>query len=81
MRYSKRRLRLYVNGKVGYTYYITITVSGADLYDIEMWSVHGECKALLGQRTDLFFDDLQTAVEHLYDTAMNETNDGCISLR
>ena len=81
VQHTERRLRLYVNGKPGYTYYITITVSAADLYDVEMWSVRGNSKQCLGQQCDLYFDDLQTAVERLYDEAMNATNDGCIPLR
>lgn len=75
-----RRLRLYVNGKPGHTWYITITVSAADLYDIELWSVHGTTKKLLGEASDLYFDELQRAVEKLYDTAINEHNGGCIPL-
>jgi hypothetical protein len=30
--HTERRLRLYVNGKRGHTWYITITVSASDLY-------------------------------------------------
>lgn len=79
--HTERRLRLYVNGKPRHTYYITITVSGADLYDIEMWGRRGDKKQLLGEQADLFFDDLQGAVENLYDRVMNETNGGYIPVR
>lgn len=75
---SARRLRLYVNGKRGHTWYITITVSAADLYDIELWSVRGDRRELLGETSDLYFDDLQAAVEALYDNAINEHNGGVI---
>jgi hypothetical protein len=78
--YSGRRLRLYVNGKPGWTYHISITVSGADLYDIEMWGKRGNTRKLLGRVADLYFDELQAAVEKLYDTVMDETNDGFIPL-
>jgi hypothetical protein len=79
--HTGRRLRLYVNGKRGHTYYITITVSGVDLYDIELWRQRGVKKQLLGQQTDLDYLDLQGAVENLYDRVMNETCSGFIPLR
>jgi hypothetical protein len=34
-------LRLYVNGKPGWRYAISITVSANELYDIELWELHG----------------------------------------
>ena len=77
---NRQRIRLYVNGKRGYTWYINITVSVADLYDIELWSTRGSCKALLGEKSDLYFDDLQQAVEDLYDQAIRDHADGVISL-
>ncbi len=78
---SETRLRLYVNGKPGHTWYVSITVSGADLYDIELWSVRGTTRMLLGETSDLYFDDLQRAAERLYDTAIQEHNGGRIPLR
>lgn len=70
-------LRLHVNGKP-HRWHITITVSGADLYDIELWSVRGDSWELLGETADLYFDDLREAVEALYDKAINEHNQGAI---
>jgi hypothetical protein len=78
--HTERRLRLYVSGKRGHTYYVTITVSVLDLYDIELWGQRGDKKQLLGQQADLDFFDLQGAVETLYDRVMNETNGGYIPL-
>ena len=75
---SELRLRLYVNGKPGRIWRMTITVSGADLYDVELWSIHGDKAQLLGESSDLFFDQLQDACERLYDTAINEHNGGMI---
>jgi hypothetical protein len=77
---SERRMRLFVNGKPGYTWYVSITVSAADLYDIELWSVRGDRHELLGEAGDLYFDDLQAAVEALYDKAIKEHNHGAIYL-
>ncbi|MFF5004764.1 hypothetical protein ACFY3G_18270 [Streptomyces phaeochromogenes] len=77
---SELRLRLYVNGKPGHIWRMTITVSGADLYDVELWSVRGGHAQLLGESGDLYFDQLQAAVEELYDTAISEHNGGVIQL-
>ena len=78
---SETELRLYVNGKPGWQYVISVTVNGSDLYDIELWGMRGKVKRSLGKHGDLYFDDLQAAVEQLYDQVMRETNDGFIPLR
>jgi hypothetical protein len=78
--YSRTELRLYVNGKPGRTYVMSITVNSADLYDIALWDVRGSRKRSLGKRANVFFDELQRAVEDLYDKVMGETNDGVIPL-
>jgi hypothetical protein len=38
-------------------------------------------KNSLGKQEDIFFDELQSAVEQLYDVVMRDTNDGVIPLR
>ncbi len=78
--HSDTELRLYVNGRPGWCYVVSITVSGADLYDIELWGLRGKRKRSLGKQADLYFDELQQGVEQLYDKVMNETNDGFIPL-
>lgn len=77
---SETKLRLYVNGRPAWSYYISITVNFDDLYDIEVWGTRGNTKKLLGETSDLYFDDLQGAVERLYNRVMRETNDGWIPL-
>lgn len=78
--HSDTELRLYVNGKPGHLYIISLTVNGTDRYDIELWDVRGARKQSLGKQADVYFDELQQAVEELYDNVMNETNDGFIPL-
>ena len=78
--HSDTELRLYVNGKPGWCYIVSVTVSGADLYDVELWGLRDHCKRSLGKQSDLYFDELQQAVEQLYDKVMDETNDGVIPL-
>src|SRR2546430_17000886 len=72
------RLRLYVNGKPGHTWDISITVSAPDLYDVELWSVRGTTRQLLGETNDLYFDEPQQAGESLYSTAIPEDNRGVV---
>lgn len=72
---------LHVNGKPGWRYVVSITVSGADLYDVTLWGLRGVTKQALGSLADLYFDQLQHAVERLYDDVMERTNNGEIPLR
>lgn len=78
---SETELRLYVNGKPGWRHVISITVNGGDLYDIELWGLRGQSKRSLGKQEGIFFDELQAAVEQLYDAGMRDTNDGVIPLK
>lgn len=78
--HSDTEVRLYVNGKPGWCYIVSITLSAADLYDIELWGLCGRTKRSLGKQANLYGDELQHAVEQLYDRVMNETNDGIIPL-
>ena len=78
LEHSELRLRLYVNGKPGHMWYISITVSGADLYDVELWSVRGRDKRLLGEMGDLYCDRLQQAVESL-STRLSMSSTGALS--
>lgn len=80
IQHTDTELQLYVNGKPGWRYVVSITVNGADLYDVTMWALRGETKQALGGCQDVYFDELQHVVEQLYDRVMNETNDGVIPL-
>jgi hypothetical protein len=77
---SETELRLHVNGKPGWRYVMSVTVNAGDLYDIELWGLRGKTKKSLGKQEDIFFDELQSAVEQLYDAVMRDTNDGVIPL-
>lgn len=79
--YSEHRIRLYVNGKPGHIWRMTITVSASDLYDLELWDLRGDQAGVLGEANDVYFDELQHIVESLYDTAIGEHNSGFIPLR
>jgi hypothetical protein len=60
---------------------VSITVSAADLYDVTLWGMRGGPTQALGTRSDLYFDELQAAVEELYDDVMRQANNGFIPLR
>jgi hypothetical protein len=79
--HGSTEVRLYVNGKPGWRYIVSVTVSAADLYDVTLWGLRGATKRALGSRNDVFFDELQRAVEQLYDDVMERTNGGQIPLR
>jgi hypothetical protein len=73
-------VRLYVNGKPGWQYVVSITVNAADLYDVTLWGLQAMTKQALGSAKDVHFDELQKRVERLYDDVMNKTNGGMIPL-
>lgn len=81
LEHSDTEVRLYVNGKPGWCYVISVTVNAGDLYDVALWGLRGRVRRVLGGRDDLYFDELQQAVEEVYDQVMRETNSGYIPLR
>lgn len=71
---------LKVNGKPGYKSFISITLEPGDYYTVRYHTKRGTTMKIHEKMEEIYCEDLQDAVEAIYDMTMNKTNHGFIPL-
>ncbi len=78
--YNDNALHLYVNGKRGETWMISIILDVSDTYTVRLVAENKAAKQLLDSKDDVYCDELQAVVEQMYDNAIKKYNGGFIPL-
>lgn len=78
-------LQFSVNGKRGETWKMVVAYEPDDTYSVWIWTnksaVPGRMGAVIEHRDDVYCDGLKDTVEHMYDQAIKERNQGFIPIR
>jgi hypothetical protein len=72
-------IRFKVNGKKGERWEVTIALEWSDVYTVYLQSTKGGKVLWTESRGDVYCDMLKDVVEKMYDTAIDEKNEGWIT--